>query len=208
MSWPDRAAAMVVTDDDTYRQAAELLKGIKALRSRIAQTFGPIGKAAHAAWRTALAQRKEVEQPLVKAEAILKSSMREHVYAQEEAALAAQRKQQEEHQRQIDTAAVSEHAGLIEGVDAMQEAPVGVPPPAPQPTLPKIPGISQRKVWQAQVTELDAFVKHVAAHPAELLGLLKVDQKALNDRVRVLNGTEVLPGVWISQDTVVAASGR
>ena len=113
-----------------------------------------------------------------------------------------------EQQRTTDAADVMTHAGIIDDADVTPEALVEDQPPAPSPMVPKISGINQRKVWQVQVTDFDAFVKHVAAHPAALLGLLRVDQKALNDRVRVLNGTEELPGVWVSQDTVVTASGR
>ena len=49
LAWPERAAALKVVDTESYTGASEMLKGIKALRNKIAEVFDKHIKAAHEA---------------------------------------------------------------------------------------------------------------------------------------------------------------
>src|SRR5690348_1541007 len=49
LTWPDRARALKVSTSESYIEAGELLKGIKALRKEVDATFDPIIGKAHEA---------------------------------------------------------------------------------------------------------------------------------------------------------------
>ena len=71
MTVPDKARAIEITDDTTYKGAAEFLLTIKDLRKQIDEAFNPIIDAAHNAHKEALAQKKRADAPLVEAEYII-----------------------------------------------------------------------------------------------------------------------------------------
>lgn len=69
---------------------------------------------------------------------------------------------------------------------------------------PKAAGISTRTNWKASVTDMAAFLAHVAAHP-EFIGLIKVDEKALNQMAKALKANLNIPGVKVEEERVMAA---
>jgi hypothetical protein len=83
LSWPDRARATVITDSTTYTDACELLKGIKALRVRIGETFDPHIGRAFQAHRALCKEKQDAEAPLTEAERILKAALVAYDDAQE-----------------------------------------------------------------------------------------------------------------------------
>ena len=74
VTWPERAKAFVVNSQETYAEAGDKIQVVKALRKKVAETFRPIIKQAHATWKAALASEAEYAGPLEQAEKLYKTS--------------------------------------------------------------------------------------------------------------------------------------
>lgn len=220
LSWPDRARTLKVTDDKSYADAAEVLKGIKALRGEVDSTFDPIVKAAFDSHRTAVAQKRKAEAPLTEAEGIIKRSLGDYNTEQERKRQEEARRLQaiadaEEETRRLDQAAAMElegnqfgDAALVEEAHALISQPVVAAPVAPLPkATPSVAGISHRTTYSAEVVNFAALVQHIAKYP-NLLPLLKVDTTALNAQARSLKDSLSLPGVRVIKTNSVAAGSR
>lgn len=220
MTWPERARAIQIVDERTYIDAAETLKGIKALRSEVDAAFDPIVKAAFDSHRTAVAQKRKAEAPLTEAEGIIKATLGEYAREQERRRLEEQRRldaiaREEEETRRLEQAAAMEAEGhqfgddaLVQEAHALIEQPIIAPPAAPLArAVPKVAGISYRETYGAEVTNLLLLVQHVAKNPG-LLPLLTVNQTALNAQARSLKQSLDLPGVRVVKSSTTAAGNR
>lgn len=163
----ERALELRVTDAETRAGAAEMLGGIKALRGEIEATFGPMQRAAHAAWQEVLAQRRRVEKPLTDAEERLKAAigtwdMEQRRLEQARAAEAAAAARAREEARRIEDAIALVQAGDAVAADALLDEPMPAPPaPIPAAPRPASPAAT-RFVWRAHVADMRALVKAVA----------------------------------------------
>ena len=157
LSVPDQATAIAIQDDGSYTKAGELLLTIKDLRKEISTTFGPIITKAHEAHKEAIAQRNKVDEPLVKAEYIIKPKMATYIREQE-------RKVEEERiRREAEARSVEQEQKLAEAVAAEEggdtqeaEAILNDPTPAPAfvdptPAVPKVSGISSKKDYDFSI---------------------------------------------------------
>jgi len=111
---PDRAAEISVKTDEDLRAADEVLGAIKGLTAEVNDTFDPIIKRNHAAWKEALAQKKRHLDPLQQAERMVKSVVGAYLEAKE----AERRKAEEERKRQLAAQAEAEEAKLAEALEA------------------------------------------------------------------------------------------
>lgn len=215
-SWPERARAAIVATAEQYASAGELLKGIKSLRAKIAETFDPHVKRAHEAHKALVKEKADAEAPLAEAERILKAALIAFDQEQERLRVAEQRRldeiaRAEEETRRLNLAAAMEKEGntfgdaaMVAEAEELISAPVMVAAPAVARTTPKVSGIAMATTYRAQVTDLLALVKHVAANP-QLLPLLQVNQTALNGQARSLKTSLRLPGVQVLADQTVRA---
>src|SRR5690606_14674102 len=106
-----------ITDDASYTAAAELLKGIKALRGKIAETFDPHIKRAHEAHKALVKDKATAEAPLTEAEGVLKKTL--VAYQQEQEAIQrAEARRLEEEARKAEEARRLEEAAAIERIAA------------------------------------------------------------------------------------------
>ena len=78
------------------------------------------------------------------------------------------------------------------------------PPPAVSQEPPKIAGISTRTTYSAEVTDLMALVKAVAAGAVPLV-VLQADMKVLNAQAKALKEHLVYPGVKVVSSSSIAA---
>lgn len=208
MSWPDRARAVVVTTAEQYVVGADLLKGIKALRTKIAETFDPHVRRAHEAHKALVAEKAAAEAPLTQAEQILKHALVTYDNAQaalqrEAQRIADEQARRDEEQRRLETAAAMEieghdygDAALVAEAHALLEEPVLAMAAPVAKSTPTVAGLSYRTTYAAQVTDLLALVRHVAQHP-ELINLLSANGPALNAQARSLKAALRLPGVRV-----------
>lgn len=212
LTFPERARAICITDDGTYQAACEFLKGIKALRTEIAETFGPHITRAHEAHKALLKEKADAEAPLADAERIAKAALviydqeQERIRREEQARQQAELRRQETERRLAEAVAL-EAVGETETADALIEEPIHVPTVAVAPSTPKVSGISYRETWSANVTSLHKLVKFVAENPSHV-GLLSANMPALNAQARSLKAQMQLPGVEAIATRDVAAGRR
>lgn len=126
--------------------------------------------------------------------------------AAEKAAEAARIKAESERQaREIENARLAEEAR--EKAEIAQEKALEaqlMPAPTVQSEKPKVAGLSGREKYKAEVVDMGAFIKAVAERP-ELLGLVKVDESALNKLAGALKTALQIPGVRVYTEKTLAS---
>jgi len=150
--------ALQVVDDDTFIQAGEQVKLIKAYTRRVGEILDPIVEAAHRAHKVAVDQRKALLRPAEEAETILKDRMgtyqaeqerirrereaaaeRERVRLEAEARRQAEaeeaRLRKEAEDRMLEAAAQAEADGDGETAERILAQPLVVDIPVPQPVF-------------------------------------------------------------------------
>jgi hypothetical protein len=130
LSIPERANQIQITDHDSYEQAAEFLKSIKAMKTQIEDHHKPFIKAAFKAHKEAKSAEKKFTDPLNIAERIIKSKI--GVYAMEQ-----ERKRK------------AEIEARRKDLDKAGHDDIPVEPMAPE--KPKVAGISTKKVLKWRV---------------------------------------------------------
>ena len=220
LTWPQRAQRLEIVDNATYTEAAEMLKGIKALRGRVREIFGSIKAKAHEAWKESVAKEREVEAPLEEAERICKRGMvaydeeQERKRRDEQRRLAEEQRQRDEVQRLEDAAALEREAIATGDASAQAEAErlIEEPPPMAAPVTvakatPKVEGISYRTTYGAELVSLKALVA-AAVEDDRWLSLLQFNQTAANGLARSLKAQLKVPGIRLVSNRVAAARGR
>ncbi len=205
LTWPERARALVVTDDAGYAQGAELLKGIKALRQEVADTFDDHIRRAHEAHKALVREKADAEAPLTEAEGIIKVALVTYRNAQEQKRKDEERRLAEEacrrqQERALAEAAALEAAGEVEEAAALLEDATTAPAPVvvlPSST-PKVSGISYKSIWKFRIVDANKV-------PREFLC---VDAVRIGGVVRALKGATKIPGVEVYEEQIAAASGR
>ncbi len=187
-----------VTDLASYQHAGEVRGLVKQYLRRVAEVLDPIIRAAFAAHKVAVEQKKKLEAPALEVERALKGRMeawdqaeRERLRTEQARAAAAAR---EEAQAAAFLAAEQrgdEAAMPAIAADLPASVAVFTPPPPPAP---RAEGIYYRVTWTAEVTDLMALVQAVALGQAPLK-VLQADQGVLNGMARALKESLALPGV-------------
>ena len=205
LSWPDRAKTLKVKDNDSYLQGGDLLKGIKALRQKIAELFDPHIKRAYDAHKALVREKADAEMPLTEAERIIKGALvayteeQERKRRDEERRLAEEARRREEDRRVAEAAALEQAGEYDEAVAVLAEAET-----APTPVVvlasatPKVQGISYRTVWRFRIIDAKKI-------PDEY----KVpDETKIGAVVRAMKGETRIAGIEVYEDRIAAASGR
>lgn len=211
-TFPEQARALAITSPERYTAACDFLQTIKALRAEIAETFDPHIKRAYDAHRALCAEKKDAEAPLVDAERIAKAAMVTYEQAQErlrreEAARLQAELRKVEEERRLTEAVAAEASGDTEVAEQLLAEPVFVPTVAVAPTTPKVAGISYRETWSGKLTDIAALIRYAAANP-QFMGLLEVNQPALNQLARSMKAQMQIPGVEAVCTRDVAAGRR
>jgi len=219
LAFPDQARALRIVNAQSYQFACEFLKGIKALREEIADTFDPHIKRAFEAHRALVKEKREAEAPLADAELIAKRALvafdteQERIRREEQQRLEAEARRQAEERQLMEAIALEEQAqasgdaGLAMEAAAMLDQPVMTPTIAVAQSTPKVSGISFRETWSGQLTDLAALIRYAAANP-QFMNLLQVNQVALNGLARSMKGQLQVPGVRAIVTKDVAAGRR
>ncbi|HMN09341.1 MAG TPA: hypothetical protein PKC83_11195 [Gemmatimonadaceae bacterium] len=218
LTWPERARAMVIDTPESYVAAADMLKGIKALRAKITDTFGPLKAKAHAAWKAICDEQTRADAPLTEAETTIKRAMvawdtEQARIAAEAARHAAEQARLDEERRRLEEAAALEReavatgdASLLAEAEAIISEPVVAPVVIVQKATPKVESISYREQWRAEVVDLAALIRAAADNP-QLVPLLLPNTTAVNGMARSLKGAMRVPGVRVYSERTVAAGG-
>ena len=189
-----RATAMCITTQDQYVDVVNFVKDIKKLTKEIGETFEPIVKKAHAAWKEATQQMAKFLLPVETAEKILKQKMSTWTAAQEalrraeenrirEAAQKAAEKEREKLAKKLD------RKGDIEAAEEARAEEIYVPPV--KIDAPVTEGVSYTERWKFDVISVDDV-------PREYM---MVDTVKLGQVVRAMKGNVTIPGVkiWVER---------
>ena len=205
MSVPFRAKAILITDNETYIAATELLMAIKDIRKEIDETFGPIISKAFAVHKEAVGQKKKVEAPLVEAEGIIKPRIGSYLAEQEQIRLTDERRLQEEarkraEEEQLAEAVALEASGESVAAEALIQAPIAPPPVILPKSVPKVSGVSSRKGWKWRLKDPSKVKRE----------FLMVDEVKINSIVRSLgkNAEEVVCGIECYEETTIVAGRK
>lgn len=214
MTWPERAQALRIDNDEALMQADEMLLGIKDLEKEIMAHHGPIKRKAHEAWKAVVAAEKRMLEPLRQAEAVIKERTRDYRLKRQREADEAGRKAEKEARRRAEEQALraaieAEKEGAAAGeVEAILREAERQPLPVPKPPEPpKTKGISTVTAYRAEVADLKALAGGVVegtVPPA----FIEPNMKALNQWARATKGSAELPGVRVIAEQVVRAGRR
>ena len=219
LAFPDQARAIRIMDAASYQQACEFLKGVKALRDEIADTFDPHIKRAFESHRALVKDKRDAEAPLAEAELIAKRALvtfdteQERIRQEEQRRLQEQARRDAEERQLVEAIALEEEAqasgdaSLAMEAAAKLEEPVHVPAVAVAPMTPKVSGIAYRETWGGRLTDIAAVIKYAAANP-QFMGLLMINQPALNQLARSMKHQMRIPGVEAVCTKDVAAGRR
>lgn len=212
LAWPDRARAIVISDDQTFIAAGDFVTEIKSLRKEIDSTFDPIIAAAHKAHQEAISQKRRHEAPLAEAEMIIKKSLTIYRDAQERRAAEERRRLEDEarkreEDRRLAEAQELQDSGDVAAADEIISEPIAPPPVKVAPITPKVASVQFRETWQFSIENLHELVKHVAAHPEDL-NLLQANTTAVRQMVNARKSACRIPGVKVWSEKSVAAGGR
>lgn len=200
-----------ITSDDDFHRMADLLVAIKNGRKGWRELMEPIRDTQFRAYKTTLATIKKVDDPWAQAEEIAIDEMgkwdqlRQARHRAEQEALNAQvKKEAEDH-------VISQAVSLVEQDQTetaealLAQAPTVAPVyiPAPQ----KAVGLTQTKSWEAEVTDLLALVKEVAAGRQPIIYVL-ANQTALNLLAKSQKSHMQIPGVKANEVINYARKAR
>jgi hypothetical protein len=202
------AESLVVTDQASHGDALLFVQQVERAKRRVRDVFEEPKRAAHAAHKAITAAETNLLAPLDEARATVQRKVL--AYQAEAARIAAEealRKAEEERKRIEEQALIDAIAAEAEGehaaAQAILETPVVAPYVQPAPAVAKVAGVATTTRWRAEVTDLHALVRHVAAHP-ELLHYLAPAQPALNSAARSLRTAFAVPGVRAIQEQGMA----
>lgn len=194
------ARAIQIADSDSYQAGAAMLRTLKQYLAKVAEVLDPIIKAAHAAHKVAVEQKRTLEVPALDAERILKGRMEAWDRAERDRLQAEQARLAAEAQEEARLAALvaAETQGDEEAVAtiaANEAAPsIAFAPPIQEP--PKAEGVSYRVIYSAKVVNLPALIQAVAQGKVPEK-VLKADQSVLDQMARALKESFNLPGVEV-----------
>ena len=163
------AKAISVVNAPTYERAGTLFRELGGRLRVIEAFFKPIKQSLDAHKKTILDRERLVSDPIDKARAHCSRQMADWSVEQER-----QRVRAEQRARDDAALAESEHherLGDRAAADAALDGRGMVVPSLPD-SRPKVAGVSQRETWTAEVTDLLALVKAVAAGTASTDALL------------------------------------
>jgi len=192
-----QAQALTIKSQDSYDKANDFLKAIKGLQGQVKDTFKDIIAKAFAAHKEAKAQETRHLEPLLKAETLVKNKMLTFAQEQERLRQEAERKLQAEAEKKRQEALAKAEKAREEGKEAKAEKyedkAAAVVAPQLAPSFDKGSAVITKR-WHAEVTDLMALVKAIAAGQAPII-LVEANMVVLNAQARSLKENMAFPGV-------------
>ncbi|MDA8112094.1 MAG: hypothetical protein M0T83_06550 [Nitrospiraceae bacterium] len=214
LTLPEKADHIKIMDADTFKEAAEFTLTLRAIKKEIDNTFDPIVKKAHEAHKEAVSQKKKVMEPVEQAQKVIDRKIGDF-HAEEERKRkveedrlrkeAEEQARKEEEDRRLQEASRLEQEGNSEMAEALLEAPIAPPVvvlPKVETQAPKVEGLSVSKVYKGEVLSLPQLVQAVAQGRAPI-GLIEVNQTALNGMARALKEAFSVPGCRVVVESSV-----
>jgi hypothetical protein len=189
----ERAAAHVVTDQESYDVATNTLKGLKVMMKEIESTFDPIASKAHSAWKEVLAQKKRHLDPLETADKILRRKAADWFAIEDGKRKAEERRLEAEARKKAEDEVLAraqflQDAGLKDVAANVMEQPLRVAPVIPVAPAPEKNGMGMREVWSFEIVD-------EALLPREFL---MPDESHIRKTVNANKGATNIPGVKVT----------
>lgn len=206
-------ALQVTTREEDEVAKHEFLSG-KEIEKLVKSTFERSKEIAFKAHKEMVAAEKEYLEPIQKAletinGKVLAFKAEQDRKAREEAERLAAEARRLEEDRKLHEAAAAEAAGDKEGAEAILNEPVAPVSLTVESDVAKVSGVGTRSTWSAEVYDLKALVKWVAARmdsePA-VLAYLQPGQVALNKIAQAQKKLMRIDGVTAKEKT--SLSGR
>ncbi len=193
----EKAQGIVVKTQPQYDMANDFLKAIKGLQTKIKDTFRPIIDQAHKAHKEAVSQEKKHLEPLLAAEILIKNKMMAYINEQERIRQEVERKLQAEAEKKRQEALAKAEVARANGKEAKaekyEEKASQIVAPTLAPSVDKGSAVI-KKIWHAEVFDLMALVKAIAAGQVPL-ACVEASMPILNSQARALKDTMAYPGV-------------
>lgn len=204
------ANSTVIASQQDYEKAAGILKDVKRIQKQVKEYWEPLRVSAKKAYDGVLEKKKQMTEPLDKAERILKGLMSSYTVeqerkraAREKAMRAAARREAE---RIMEQAAAAEAAGDAAGAEAaMEEAMVMDEAAAAGRVIasaPKAAGVSTSKTWKIVSIDPDKVPIKVGA-----VEIRPVDQAAVMRLIREAKGDIEIPGIKFEESVQISVRG-
>ena len=201
----DRASMLMITNQEKYENAAELLKTVKGMAKELEEARKKITNPLDVAKKAVMDLFRKPAENLEKAESTLKRIMISYTQEQEQ----IRREQEEKLRRQAEAeearkrkafeerAKKAEESGKAEKAEELRQkaAEVQVVAPVLASTVQKVAGVSMKKNWKARVI-------NPMAVPREYL---VIDEQKLNQVARATQGTLVISGVQFYSEDILAS---
>lgn len=191
-----------------YDEAVEFLRDIKGRKQDLEKQKKLITAPLRQAMNALLALFKEPEQHLNDAENGTKRAMvayQKQLREAAEAEAARRRDEAEKERKKLEARADKlEEKGKAEQAEALREQAETVQAPVVYAGIPKSQGIQTRTYWRAEVTDLMALVKAVAAGEQPIT-YLEANQSTLNAAAKASKKSANIPGVRVYSEDGIAA---
>lgn len=212
LTWPEKAAQIVVKDEGSYVSAAETLKEIARTEKLIVDHHKPIKQAAKNAHTIAVAAEKKFLEPLNEAKIIIRGELITWTTEQERIRKEAERKLQEEarkkeEEERLAAAAKAENEGRSEAeVDLILDTPEPVAPVTVSESYAKVAGVSTRETWKAEVIDMRLLCQAIVEGKVPI-EFISPNMPLLNSMARKSKADLEIPGVKAIKETGVATRG-
>ncbi len=192
------AASFIIRTDDDYVSAGEFTKNVKSFQKKVEEYWEPMRASTYSAYKAVMDHKKDMLDPLKKAESVIKKKMGGYQMEQKRKAKEQEemlrRLAQEELDRKLAEAAEAEGSGDAFGAEfAMAEAEV-MDNIAQTATVTskttKVRGVSHKTAWE--ITKID-----LSKLPTDFAGVLirPADEKAIMKLIKESGGNVKIPGV-------------
>lgn len=191
-SFPDRASFIAVHSQATLDRANDFLKTIKTFQKQLDDFFDENIKRLHKAHKEAKAQKTQFEEPLNRAEMIVKEEIKKYLVEQDRIRREEEEKIRQEKERQFEKARELEKAGEKQGAEQIRKDETSLATPLPPPV--KADGTHLRKHWTWEVEDLEKVPKD----------LFILDTLRINSIVRTMKDKTNIPGIRVFQEPTIA----
>ncbi len=202
-----QAMSVEVTSDESYQYAAEITQSVKKAQKQVEEFWEPLRVATKKPYDEVLARKKDMLDPLKKAEKILKDKMGSFYIEKER-----RRKEQEEKMRRLAQAEVdkklaeaieAQNNGDVAGAEfALADAEVmdGIASTGVIPAqATKADGVSTSKSWK--ITSIDENLVPISLNGAVIR---PVDQSAVMALIKASKGKIEIPGVKFEETVTIS----
>lgn len=204
--------AIVITDQQSYDLAVDKRTAAKDWLKRAEAWFDTIQKPAYDAYQNILKQRKLVCDPTEQAIRRINSGLvnwdneQERQRRERQLEAEAEARKKAEADRVVEAARLEQQGAEAETVEAALDAPIIPAPVQVEPNYERSKAVNFRDNWKGEVVDFHKLIQAVAKDKSKI-GLLQVNQSALNQMAKALKDQMQIPGCKAFNDKI-AASGR